>query len=92
MVTNGTDTFALIGLHDPKQNGLWQWSDGSIVDYNNLKPGEDDTPNFCVQITIRPQDRLEVTSGQLPPAEWRATSCNNTAKKKHSIICSYKRK
>ncbi|CAO2605503.1 Reg2 [Lemmus lemmus] len=48
-----TATYVWIGLHDPKQNRRWHWSNGSPFLYKSWATGAPSTNNrgFCVSLT-----------------------------------------
>ena len=81
---------ALIGLHDSKENGEWQWADESQFDYTNwnlYEPNGKLTNEFCVETV----SSLDIPDPRRPNMKhaWNDIPCNHT---KAAAICAYKGK
>nr|XP_060638932.1 regenerating islet-derived protein 4-like [Anolis sagrei ordinatus] len=68
-----------IGLHDPRQNHRWRWTDASVYSYNSwykYKSKNGSNNEYCVELLLN--------SGH---KEWNDISCRTL----NTYICKYER-
>ncbi|XP_067325570.1 C-type lectin-like [Anolis sagrei] len=68
-----------IGLHDPRQNHRWRWTDESVYGYNSwykYKSKNGSNNEYCVELLLNSDFK-----------EWNDVSC----RARNSFICKYER-
>ncbi|KAH7702282.1 mannan-binding lectin [Aphelenchoides avenae] len=68
-----------IGLHDPMGIGLWGWTDGTSMDYENWADGEPQEGKHCVAVVNKYAAR------DWDPV-WHTVDCDDRSKD-YSWIC-----